>query len=115
MENNKYQNCLMATMENMENGIKNDDIVKCAKKLCEEAIEVMEAAATDNVSCNLKTLHELTQEIMDTMQMCVNMLYFLKANEGDNFNIEFETMEHNRKLIERGWKLEENHLVAILI
>ena len=93
---------LHPTTRNLDEGLKNDNLPAMAKKLCEEATEVMEATTTYEILPNKQ--RELAQELLDTIQMAFNMVNHLRLME--KIVVDREVKAHNKKLIERGWELD---------
>lgn len=91
---------LYPTTRNLDEGLKNNDLSAMAKKLCEEAVEVMEATITYEILPNKQ--RELAQELLDTIQMAFNMVNHLRLME--KIAVDREVKEHNKKLQERGWE-----------
>lgn len=100
---------LYPTTRNLDEGLKNNNLPVMAKKLCEEAIEVMEATTTYEILPNKQ--RELAQELLDTIQIAFNMVNHLRLME--KIAVDREIKEHNSKLQERGWEWDTSFKLEI--
>lgn len=91
---------LHPTTRNIDKKLENNNLPAMAKKLCEEAVEVMEATATYEILPNKQ--RELAQELLDAIQIAFNMVNHLRLME--KIAVDREIKEHNDKLQERGWE-----------
>ena len=93
---------LYPTTRNIDKKLENNNIITMAKKLCEEAVEVMEAVTIYEMGRNPGTRDKLIQELMDTVQMSLNILNYINGDIG--LDMQEQIKLHNNKLLERGWE-----------
>lgn len=93
---------LYPTTRNLDEGLKNNNLSSMAKKLCEETVEVMEAATIYEMGGTSDTRDKLVQELMDTVQMSLNILNYINGDIG--LDMQEQIKLHNDKLQERGWE-----------
>lgn len=102
---------LYPTTRNLDEGLKNNNLTVMAKKLCEEAVEVIEAVTKFDMNYSDELREQLAQELLDVQQVALNIINNLKLKHG--LRIDIEIMDHNDKLLERGWEWDTSLRIEI--
>lgn len=106
-------NKLYPTTRNLDEGLKNNNLAKMSKKLCEEAVEALEAAIIYSNNDSHENSINLMQELLDTAQMTLNIINYVNSSM-KLLVLESQIEEHNKKLLERGWEWDSNLCMKIV-
>lgn len=95
---------LYPTTRNLDEGLKNDNLITMSKKACEETAETLEAAVMYQLHSIEENAHALAQENIDAIQMHFNILNYLEKQ--GVITIPEEIKDHNKKMCARGWEVD---------